>query len=178
MTFFFYLYMMRNWFQKKNACVKHMALPFCLCKILQRTRPKCNTTHYWPFLNPNKKLPNYFEPGWQKLCKGTKGLRRKVWTWTKILSTNICYRIAISKFVAIYALFGRLRAKKWQQQCFLGKKCIITWYILQKRRIFRENSKCAPNKSFWRHFCLRRKAISFCHPDRTHKYKYSLTLGH
>ena len=75
MTFFFYLYMMGNWFQKKNACVKHMALPFCLCKILQRTRTKCNTTHYWPFLNPNKKLPNYFEPGWQQLCKVTKGLR-------------------------------------------------------------------------------------------------------
>ena len=24
--------------------------------------------------------------GWQKLCEGTKGLGRKVWTWTKILS--------------------------------------------------------------------------------------------
>ena len=38
------------------------------------------------------------------------------------------------RFVAIYALFfGDLWAKKvpfWVKQCFLGKKCTITWYIL------------------------------------------------
>ena len=38
------------------------------------------------------------------------------------------------RFVAIYALFGDLLAKKsaflGQKQCFLGKKCTITWYIL------------------------------------------------
>ena len=38
------------------------------------------------------------------------------------------------RFVAIYALFGDLWAKKsgflGQKQCFLGKKCTITWYIL------------------------------------------------
>ena len=37
-------------------------------------------------------------------------------------------------FVAIYALFGDLWAKRsaflGQKQCFLGKKCTITWYIL------------------------------------------------
>ena len=33
--------------------------------------------------------------GWQKLCEGMKGLRRKVWTRTKILSPNIRYIIAI-----------------------------------------------------------------------------------
>ena len=43
--------------------------------------------------------------GWQKLCEGMKGLRRKVWTQTKILSSNICYSIAILRCVAIYALF-------------------------------------------------------------------------
>ena len=42
--------------------------------------------------------------GWQKLRKGTKGLHQKV--WTKTLSLNLCY------FVAIYALFGRLSARK------------------------------------------------------------------
>ena len=52
------------------------------------------TTSYWVW------------PGWHKLCKGTKGLRRKVWTQTKILSPNIHY------FVAIYALFGNLWTKK------------------------------------------------------------------
>ena len=38
------------------------------------------------------------------------------------------------RFVAIYALFGDLWVKKvpflGQKQCFLGNKCIITWYIL------------------------------------------------
>ena len=38
------------------------------------------------------------------------------------------------RFVAIYALFGDLQAKKsaflGQKQCFLGQKCPITWYIL------------------------------------------------
>ena len=37
------------------------------------------------------------------------------------------------RFVAIYALFGNLWAKKCllgQKQCFLGKKYTITWYIL------------------------------------------------
>ena len=72
--------------------------------------------------------------GWQKLCEGTKGLRRKVWTWRKILSPIIRYFVAILRFVAIYALFGNLRAKKstclGQKQCFLGKKCTITWHIV------------------------------------------------
>ena len=38
------------------------------------------------------------------------------------------------RFVATYALFGDLWAKKsaflGQKQCFVGKKCTITWYIL------------------------------------------------
>ena len=38
------------------------------------------------------------------------------------------------RFVAIYALFGDLWAKNvpflGQKQCFLGKNCTITWYIL------------------------------------------------
>ena len=38
------------------------------------------------------------------------------------------------RFVAIYVLFWRSFGKKsaflGQKQCFLGKKCTITWYIL------------------------------------------------
>ena len=37
------------------------------------------------------------------------------------------------RFVAIYALFGDLWEKSaflGQKQCFLGKTCTITWYIL------------------------------------------------
>ena len=80
----------------------------------------------------------YFKAGWQKLCEGTMGLRQKVWTWTKSLSPNIRYPVAILRFVAmirfvaIYTLFGSLWAKSaiFGQQCFLGKKSSITWYIL------------------------------------------------
>ena len=74
-------------------------------------------------------------PGWQKLREAARGLRRRVWTPTKILSSNILY------FVPICTLFGRLSAKKvffgeletlsWvKKQCFLGNKCTFTRYIL------------------------------------------------
>ena len=63
--------------------------------------------------------------GWQKL--------REVWSQMKIQSPNIRYFVAILRFVAIYPLFENLWAKKCllgQKQCFLGKKSIITRYIL------------------------------------------------
>ena len=44
-------------------------------------------------------------PGWQKLCEAARGPRQKVW---KISSPNMSYFVAILRFVAIYALFGRL----------------------------------------------------------------------
>ena len=59
------------------------------------------------------------QAGWQKLCKGMKGIRRK--GWTKISSTNIPYFVAILRFVAIYALFGRFRANK----CFFGTTTVF-----------------------------------------------------
>jgi len=88
-----------------------------------------------------------------------KGLRRKVWTGTKILSPNICYFVVILRFVEIYALFGNL----WAKKCFLFRSKTVflrqevyyyTVYIsyytdldfqickyAQKQRICRENSK-------------------------------------
>ena len=57
---------------------------------------------------------NYGTTGWQKLCEGMKGLRRKVWTWTKILSPNIRY---------IVAPFGILLAIKVP----LGSKTVFLW---------------------------------------------------
>ena len=48
-----------------------------------------------------------YESGWQELCKGTKGLFRKGWIWTKILSTNIRYFAVILRFVAIYVFHHR-----------------------------------------------------------------------
>ena len=38
--------------------------------------------------------------------------RRQFWTQTKILNKSITYFVAISRFVAIYALFGDLLAKE------------------------------------------------------------------
>ena len=57
---------------------------------------------------PERYLGTFRTPGWQKLCEGTRGLRRKVWTQTKILSPNIRYFVAILRLVAVYALFGNL----------------------------------------------------------------------
>ena len=63
----------------------------------------------------------HLKPGWQKLCEGAKGLRRKVWTWMKIFSPYISYFVAILRFVAIYALFGNL----WTKKCFFGSKTVF-----------------------------------------------------
>ena len=63
----------------------------------------------------------YTLTGWQKFCEGTKGLCRKVWTWTKILSTDTRQFVTILRFVVIYALFGRLGAKR----CFFLENNIV-----------------------------------------------------
>ena len=44
--------------------------------------------------------------------------RRQFWTQTKILNKSIPYFVAISRFVAIYALFGGL----WAKMSFFGSK--------------------------------------------------------
>ena len=71
--------------------------------------------------------------GSRSCAKARRALAEKFGLTTKILSTNKRYFVAILRFVAIYALFGRPGQKSafWgQQQCFLGKKCIITYFIL------------------------------------------------
>ena len=67
------------------------------------------------------------------------------------------------RFVAIYTLFGDLWAKTvpylGQKQCFLGKKCIISWYILhiykfaitRKNDAFVANSKYGPDDNLCGH---------------------------
>ena len=81
-------------------------------------------------LYPGTFIILYISTGWQKMCEGLKGLRRKIWTQTKILSLNIRYFVAILRFVVIYAVFGRLLALVGQKQCFLNKNCTITWHVL------------------------------------------------
>ena len=71
------------------------------------------------------------QAGWQKLCKGMKGLRQKVWTWTKILSPNICYFVGILRFVAIYALleiFGQKMSFFGSKTVFLGQE--VHYYMV------------------------------------------------
>ena len=66
--------------------------------------------------------------GWQNLCEGIKGLRRKVWTLAKILIINIPFAVAILRFVTFYAQFGRLWAKKCfflGQQVFWVRKALL-----------------------------------------------------
>ena len=72
-------------------------------------------------------------PGWQKLCGGTGGPRRKVRTRTKILSLTyaILSRIKICRDLrTFWRSLGKKKCFLGQKQCFLGKKCTITWYIL------------------------------------------------
>ena len=85
------------------------------------------------------------------------------------------------RFVAIYALFEELWAKKvpfWVKTVFLGQE--VPYYMVyiakyielnlqlcnyaQKRRICRENSKYAPDENFCGYFCPRGKAANFYHP--------------
>ena len=80
-----------------------------------------------------------------------ESLRRKVWTWTEILSPNIGYFVGISRFVARYALFRIVWAK---QVLFLDKKqmykefssflMLCTGYALHTvgtvHRVFLENA--------------------------------------
>ena len=82
----------------------------------------------WPTFALHSVFHFYAIPGWQKLCEGRKGLHQKVWTGTKILSPNIRYIVALLWFVAIYALFGRLWAKKSP----FGSKtyCILYWIVI------------------------------------------------
>ena len=53
---------------------------------------------------------------------------QKVWNQTEILSSNIRYFVVILRFVTIYTLLERLKARKvfGQKKCFMGKKCTIT----------------------------------------------------
>ena len=87
--------------------------------------------------------------------EGTKGLRRKVWTRTKIY---LRYFVAILRFVAIHTLFeisGQKSAILGQEEhyymVYIAFYTELNWQICnyaQKRRICRGNSKYA----FYEHF--------------------------
>ena len=108
------------------------------------------------------------KPGWQKLCEGTKGLRRKVWIQTKKFSTNIRYFVTILRFVAIYTILGYQSVFFWSKTVFLGQE--VHHYMVyiayktelnlqicnysQKQCICRKNSEYALDKNFMVNFAL------------------------
>jgi len=115
---------------------------------------------------------NHFSnAGRQKLRESAEGLRRKVWTQTKIWSPNICYFVAVLRFVTICAVFWKTLGKKvlfGVKTVFLAQEVhhymgYIAYYTgqnlqicnyTQKQRIFRENSEYAPDENFRAIFAL------------------------
>ena len=75
----------------------------------------------------------------------------------KGLSSNISYFVAILSFVARSALLHDM-------YCILYRIKFSNLQLAGKHCICRVNSKYAPDKNFWRHFCPCRKAANFCHP--------------
>ena len=105
------------------------------------------------------------------MCEGTKGLRRKFWTQTKILIPNIRYFVVILRSVAIYAVledFGQkyclfffvktvfLRQEVHYYMVYFANYTELDLQICnyaQKRRICRKISICAADENFYGHFC-------------------------
>ena len=91
-------------------------------------------------------------------------------------------------FTHFLEIFGQKKCPFGSKTVFLGQEvhyymvyiAYFTELILQicdyaqKRRIWRENCKYALDKNFHCHFCSRRKAAKFCHPER-HAKKLSKT---
>ena len=76
------------------------------------------------------------------------------------------------RFVAIYSLFGNLWTKKvffggGQKQCFLVYIAFIMSYT-QNDAFVPKMIKYALDEKFYDHFCLRQKAVNFCHPGHYH----------
>ena len=113
--------------------------------------------------------PTVFNGGHrQKLREGAKGLHRKDWTWTKMFSYNICYLVAILRFVAMFA-FYKAFIELWMQDMFANKsKSYIFCCDLGNTRqtmFFGELANTRSTKELNVFFRLRRKPANFCHPD-------------
>ena len=86
------------------------------------------------------------DPGWQKLHGSTGGIRRKVWTRAKNFKPEHTLFCRELRFVAIYALFGELWAKKepfwvknsvsWARSALIhGIYCIFHWVNFANLRL-------------------------------------------
>ena len=105
--------------------------------------------------------------------RGTGGPRRKVWSWTKILSPKIRYFVAnkdLSRFTHFLEIFGQKKCLFGSKIVFLGQEVHLVYIAYfselnlqirdyaQKQRICRENCKYALDESFHGHFCPQQKA--------------------
>ena len=103
--------------------------------------------------------------------EGTKGLRRKVWTLTKILSLNICHTFweSLGKRMPFGSKTVLLGQEVHYYMVYIAYYTELDLQICDyalKLRICRGNSKYyALDENFPGRFCLRRKAANFCHPD-------------
>ena len=95
-----------------------------------------------------------------------------------MLSSNLRNFSVILRFVAIYALYGRLWAKKllfWVKNSAYYILYWIKFAILQIRKkwsICCQNSKYAPNKKFCGHF------LRGCHPGSNNQKKQKKAYWH
>ena len=78
-------------------------------------------SHFYFFPTHSIKAPSAIDkfppPGWQKLCEGTKGLRQKVWTRTKIaLDSNGSPDLLLSTLLTMWKEEG-IRRRLWENVC-------------------------------------------------------------
>ena len=99
---------------------------------------------------------------WQKLCGGIGGLRRKVWTQTKILSPNTRHFVAnkyLSRFTHFFEIFG-------QKKCLLGSKTVFLRQEVHYQGTCQKRfSGIRPLRGGWGYppFPLRKKTFFFSH---------------
>ena len=143
---------------------------------------------------------------WRKLCGGTGGPPLKSLDSDENFKpehTPFCREL---RFVVIYTLFWKSLGKKsaflkifGQKSAFWVKKTVcfgqevhysmvyIAYFTelnlqicdyAQKWRICRENCKYALDENFHGHFCPRREAAKFCHPECSYDaYEPKNTVG-
>ena len=126
-------------------------------------------------------VPLHTLRGGRSCAKARRAIRQKVWTRTTILSPKIHHFVAILRFVVIYALFGRLLAKKcpffvnisvsWVRSTLLhGTYCILYWtefanlQLRAKTTIFLRKWQLRAWRKMCGHFRICRKPANFCHP--------------
>ena len=146
------------------------------------SRDFCPRAAYYPYLN----ILIWPEPRVAEVVRGRGGPPPKSLDSNENFKPEHTLFCRELRFVAIYALFGDL----WAKKCLFGSKTVflgqeVHYYMVyiayftelilqicdcaQKRRIWRGNCKYALDENFHCHFCSWREAAKFCHPASTTK---------